>query len=129
MAYLQWAAEPLVEAHSEFVRFKTSRRMHYERLAPTQAHVWDTLLWNEAGEITEGTRGNVAALIDGQWLTPALTCGLLAGVGRQEALAQGRVVEGVIRLSDVPRVQQWAFINSLRGWIPAQLLGEAPQPL
>ena len=129
VAYLQWAAEPLVEAHSEFVRFKTSRRMHYERLAPTQAHVWDTLLWNEAGEITEGTRGNVAALIDGQWLTPALTCGLLAGVGRQEALAQGRVVEGVIRLSDVPRVQQWAFINSLRGWIPAQLLGEAPQPL
>lgn len=127
VAYLHWATEPLAEAHSEFVRFKTSRRQHYERWAPKEQHIWDVLLWNEAGEITEGTRGNVAALMDGQWITPALTCGLLPGIGRQVALAQGRVVEGVVRLSDVPRVQQWAFINSLRGWMPAQMLGEAPQ--
>ena len=121
VAYLQLAPEPLAEAHSEFVRFKTSRRAHYERFAPP-AHLLDTVLWNEAGEITEGTRGNVAALIERQWVTPALSCGLLNGVGRQIALAEGRVVEGVIRVSDVPKVQQWAFVNSLRGWLPAQML-------
>ena len=121
VAYLQLAPEPLAEAHSEFVRFKTSRRAHYERFAPP-AHLLDTVLWNEAGEITEGTRGNVAALIEGQWVTPALSCGLLNGVGRQIALAEGRVVEGVIRVSDAPKVQQWAFVNSLRGWLPAQML-------
>jgi para-aminobenzoate synthetase / 4-amino-4-deoxychorismate lyase len=103
IAYLQLASEPLLEAHSEFVRFKTSHRKHYERLAPKETHVFDTLLWNEAGEITEGTRGNVAALMDGQWVTPALSCGLLNGVGRQTAIAEGRVVEGVVRVSDVPR--------------------------
>jgi para-aminobenzoate synthetase/4-amino-4-deoxychorismate lyase len=86
----------------------------------------DTVLWNEAGEITEGTRGNVAAWIDGQWVTPALHCGLLNGVGRQVALAEGRLVEGVIRVADVPHIQQWAFINSLRGWVPAQMVA-APQ--
>lgn len=122
VAYLRCAPEPLAEAHSEFVRFKTTRRAHYERFAPKEGHIFDTVLWNEAGEITEGTRGNVAALMDGQWVTPALTCGLLNGVGRQVALAEGRVVEGVIRVADVPRVQQWAFVNSLRGWLEAQLV-------
>ena len=124
-AYLQLAPEPLQQAHSEFVRFKTSRRAHYERFAPP-AHLFDTVLWNEAGEITEGTRGNVAAYIDGQWVTPALSCGLLNGVGRQVALAEGRMVEGVIRVVDVHRIQQWAFINSLRGWVPAQMVVAAP---
>lgn len=126
VAYLQLAPEPLAEAHSEFVRFKTSRRAHYERFTPP-AHLLDTVLWNEAGEITEGTRGNVAALIDGQWVTPALSCGLLNGVGRQVALAEGRVIEGVIRVSDVPKLQQWAFVNSLRGWLPAHMLA-SPSP-
>ena len=121
VAYLQLATEPMAEAQSEFVRFKTSRRAHYERFTPA-AHVFDTILWNEAGEITEGTRGNVAALMEGQWVTPPLSCGLLNGIGRQMALAEGRVVEGVIRVADVPKVQQWAFVNSLRGWLPAQML-------
>lgn len=125
-AYLQLAPEPLAEAHGEFVRFKTTRRAHYERWAPKDTHIFDTILWNEAGEITEGTRGNVAALIDGQWVTPALACGLLNGVGRQVALAEGRVVEGVIHRDDLPRVQQWAFINSLRGWVDCQMVGTAP---
>ncbi len=124
---LQLATAPLAEAHSEFVRFKTSRRSHYTPFEPQGGHIFDTVLWNEAGEITEGTRGNVAALIQGQWVTPPLSCGLLNGVGRQVALAEGRVTERVIRLSDLPVVQQWAFINSLRGWLPACWSGTLAQ--
>ena len=127
LVQLQWATAPLLEAHSEFVRYKTTRRAHYERWAPSDAAVFDTLLWNEAGELTEGTRGNIAALLDGRWVTPPLHCGLLNGVGRAVALADGRVVEGVIRLADVPRVQGWAFVNSLRGWVAAQMVGAVPQ--
>ncbi|WP_327012017.1 bifunctional anthranilate synthase component I family protein/class IV aminotransferase [Comamonas piscis] len=123
---LQWAPAPLAEAQGEFVRFKTTRRAHYERWAPQDSSVFDTLLWNEAGEITETTRGNIAMQIDGRWITPALHCGLLPGVGRRLALETGRVEEGVVHLRDVPRVQAWAFLNSLRGWLPAQVLGEVP---
>lgn len=123
---LQWAPAPLAEAHGEFVRFKTSRRAHYERWTPQDSSVLDTLLWNEAGEITETTRGNIALQIDGRWITPALQCGLLPGVGRRLALASGRVEESVVSLRDVPRVQAWAFLNSLRGWIPAKVAGELP---
>ena len=56
------------------------------------------------------------------WITPPLACGLLPGVGRAVALRTGRVQEGLLRLQDVPRVQQWAFVNSLRGWLEAQLV-------
>lgn len=120
---LQLAAAPLEDrwAQGEFVRYKTSRRAHYEAFAPRDPAVFDTVLFNEQGEITEGTRGNIAALLDRRWVTPPLACGLLAGVGRRVALRDGRVSEGVLRLEDLPRVQAWAFINSLRGWLDAEL--------
>ncbi len=124
---LALAEAPLAEAHGEFVRHKTTRRAHYAAFAPLPGSgVFDTLLYNDEGEITETTFGNVVALLDGRWVTPALACGLLPGVGRGEALRAGRAVEGVLRLQDVPRVQAWAFVNSLRGWLPARL--QAPRP-
>ena len=59
---------------------------------------------------------------DGRWLTPPLGCGLLPGVGRAVALREGRVQEGVVRVQDLHRVRRWAFINSLRGWLDAELV-------
>jgi para-aminobenzoate synthetase / 4-amino-4-deoxychorismate lyase len=119
---LQLAARPMDEAHGEFVRFKTTRRAHYDAFTPTQPGVFDTVLWNAEGEITECTRGNVAMRVNGRWLTPPLRCGLLPGVGRALALSQGRLSEAVVRVEDFPRVQGWAFINSLRGWITAEMV-------
>ena len=80
--------------------------------------MFDTLLYNAEGEITECVRGNIAALIDGQWLTPALHRGLLPGIGRTIALQEGRGREAVIRREDAHRVQAWTFLNSPRGWLP-----------
>lgn len=119
---LALAQRPFAAAHSEFTRHKTTRRAHYAAFAPAPGSgLFDTILHNEAGEITESTFGNIAALLDGRWVTPPLSCGLLPGVGRAVALREGRVQEGVLCLDDVPRVQAWAFINSLRGWLEAQL--------
>ncbi|QXL83735.1 chorismate-binding protein [Comamonas sp. NLF-1-9] len=118
---LALADRPFLAAQGEFTRHKTTRREPYAAFAPTAPGVFDTVLFNDAGEITEGTFGNVAALIDGRWITPPLTCGLLPGVGRALAIEQGRVVEAVLRVQDVPRVQAWAFVNSLRGWLAATL--------
>ena len=118
---LRLAGRAFAAAHSEFVHHKTTRRAHYAAFAPTQPGVFDTVLWNEQGELTEGTFGNIALLLDGRWVTPPLACGLLPGVGRAQALRAGRVIEAVVRLDDLPRVQGWAFINSLRGWLVARL--------
>jgi para-aminobenzoate synthetase / 4-amino-4-deoxychorismate lyase len=118
---LALAKAPLLEAQSEFVRFKTTRRAHYDAFAPQDPEVFDTVLWNAQGEVTECTRGNVAFLLDGQWLTPPVACGLLPGVGRALALQDGRVREAVVRVEDVSRASAVAFINSLRGWLEASI--------
>lgn len=117
---LQLASAAFEMADSEFTRFKTTRRDHYDALAPADPAVFDTVLWNSRGEITECTRGNIALLLGGQWVTPPLQCGLLPGVGRAQALAQGRMQEKVVRLEALPQVQGLAFVNSLRGWLPAE---------
>ena len=122
---LHRAQRPILQAldpaESEFVQFKTTHRAHYDAFAPSDPSVFDSLLWNEREEVTECTRGNIAVLLQGQWLTPPLACGLLDGVGRAQALADGRLQEAVIRLADLPAAQGFAFINSLRGWIAADL--------
>lgn len=120
---LQLAARAFDEADSEFSRFKTTRRAHYEAFAPTLPEAFDTLLWNPEGELTECTRGNIALqLDDGRWVTPPLQCGLLNGIGRAERLRAGELHEAVVRVEDLPRVQALAFVNILRGWLPADLL-------
>ncbi|GAA6121686.1 aminodeoxychorismate synthase component I [Acidovorax sp. FG27] len=128
---LALADRPFADAHGEFVRHKTTRRTHYAAFAPAPGSgVFDTLLYNPAGEITETTFGNIAAqLPDGRWITPPLACGLLPGVGRAVALREGRLTEAVLRLQDLPQVRAWAFVNSLRGWLPAELgPADAPPP-
>ncbi|MEO8120565.1 MAG: aminotransferase class IV, partial [Rhodoferax sp.] len=123
-ALVQLALAPTAfeEAGSEFVRFKTTRRAHYEPFAPRAPGVFDTLLWNRQGELTECTRGNVAVRLDGRWVTPPLRCGLLDGIGRARCLREGRLVEAVVRVEDLPRASGLAFVNSLRGWIDAVLV-------
>jgi para-aminobenzoate synthetase/4-amino-4-deoxychorismate lyase len=109
-------ADAPVEAPAEFLRFKTTRRDHYERFAPREPGVFDTLLWNAQGEVTEFTRGNVIAeLPDGRLVTPPLRCGLLDGVGRALALQRGEVAEAVLRVEELPRLKSLRFVNALRG--------------
>ena len=116
------AGRPLGEAHSPFVRHKTTRRDHYEAAEQVMPGVFDTLLWNDDGELTECTRGNIAVYFDGEgWLTPALDCGLLPGIGRQVALTQGRLREAILPVASLAQASELAFINSLRGWLPAVL--------
>jgi para-aminobenzoate synthetase/4-amino-4-deoxychorismate lyase len=119
-ALVRMASRPMREAHGEFVRHKTTRRAHYDAFAPAEG-AFDTLLWNEAGEVTEFTRGNVAVKIAGHWITPPISSGLLPGVGRAQALAAGKMVEQVIRIDDLALAEEVAFLNSLRGAIVVQL--------
>jgi para-aminobenzoate synthetase/4-amino-4-deoxychorismate lyase len=119
------APAPLAEAGGEFVRFKTTRRAHYDAFAPVGPEVFDTLLWNARGELTEFTRGNVAVRLAGRWVTPPLACGLLAGVGRARLLREGALVEGVVTREDLARAEGLAFFNALRGWLAAVLVADA----
>ncbi|MBX5437340.1 MAG: aminodeoxychorismate synthase component I [Alicyclobacillaceae bacterium] len=116
-----------VNARDPFLAHKTTRRTAYESRRRQFPEAFDVLLWNERGEVTEFTNGNLVwETADGQWLTPLQACGLLPGTFRAELLARGVVKEGVLtvdRLADAGRL--W-FINSVRGWVPVELRGSWP---
>jgi len=110
---------PTLGPRAEFLAHKTTRREVYAFAKPADA--FDVILWNEAGELTECSFGNLALQLDGQWLTPPLSSGLLPGVLRAELLAQGRIKEARLTRADLARADGLAFFNSLRGWLMAQL--------
>lgn len=109
----------------EFVLHKTTRREHYDACLRAQPGLFDTLLVNERGELTEFTRGNVALKRDGRWLTPALRCGLLPGIYRGHLLEVGELTEAVLTPADLQRATEIAFFNSVRGWLRAVLAAPA----
>ncbi|KQY82008.1 hypothetical protein ASD35_07500 [Pelomonas sp. Root1444] len=119
---LALADRPIVTRgpRAEFLAHKTTRRELYAGFAKP-ADAFDVILWNEAGELTECSFGNLAVQLSGQWLTPPLASGLLPGVLRAELLAQGRVKEARLTRDDLARAEGLAFFNSLRGWLPAEI--------
>ena len=114
------AASP-VDSANPWLRHKTTRRGLYESLAAAKEGIFDTLLHNERGELTEFTRGNLVIELDGRLVTPPLACGLLPGVYRQVLLARKRVSEQIIKLGDIEHATALWFVNSVRGGVAVQL--------
>jgi para-aminobenzoate synthetase/4-amino-4-deoxychorismate lyase len=110
-------AETPVDERDVRLFHKTTDRDIYDGHRRTRPDVFDVLLWNTRGELTEFTRGNLVVELDGQRVTPPVSCGLLAGVFRQQLLEEGVVRESPITCDDLARVTRYWFINSLRGWI------------
>ena len=104
-----------------WLRHKTTRREIYTSLASGQAGIFDTLLHNERGELTEFTRGNLVVDLEGRLLTPPADCGLLPGVYREALLARKRIHEGIVRIDDLARADRIWFINSVRGAAAVEL--------
>ena len=108
------------------LRHKTTRRAVYEaaRAEYAASDADEVILLNERGEVCEGTITNV--FVDrgdgGPLLTPALDCGLLAGVLRAEMLESGAAVERVLAAAELADAKSLFVGNALRGLIPAQLL-------
>jgi para-aminobenzoate synthetase/4-amino-4-deoxychorismate lyase len=119
------APAPLPVEHDPFVRHKTTHRDIYERARLQVSGVDDVLLWNTRGELTESTIANLLMELDGEWVTPPVTSGLLAGVGRRELLASGHVRERVVLASDLSRCTGLALVNDLRGRWPVRLVAAA----
>ena len=107
------------------LRHKTNRRELFEaELARASAQGYEEVVFlNERGEVTEGSRTNVFAQIDGQLLTPILASGLLDGCLRQELVATGTCAEAILTLADLKRAEAVFLGNSLRGLIPSDLKG------
>lgn len=110
-----------VSSTDALLRHKTTTRQLYEQAREGLAEDTDVVLVNERGEITETTIANVALPRNGVWVTPQVSCGLLAGVMRAELLALGHIVEGVIPVETLVAGETVRCFNALRGLFEAQL--------
>jgi para-aminobenzoate synthetase/4-amino-4-deoxychorismate lyase len=115
------AAEP-IDPEDVFLYHKTTRREVYERARASRPDADAGLLWNPAGEITEGTDANVVVEIDGRRVTPPVACGLLGGTFRAALIEAGEIIEQRITTAELQQAPRFWLINSVRGWMPATLI-------
>jgi para-aminobenzoate synthetase/4-amino-4-deoxychorismate lyase len=124
-------ASETLNADDYLLRHKTTARAAYDRVLAAlmnRPEVFDAIFLNTRGEVCEGARSNVLIESAGQLYTPPLACGLLAGVMRQQLLADGRAVERVLRLEDLQQASAIYMANALRGLLRVTLENGAPSP-
>ncbi len=119
---LELAARP-IDAADVFLYHKTTRREVYSAAAAACREGDDVLLYNERGEVTETTRGNIVLRRGDELWTPPVSCGLLPGTFRARLLTEGKIRERVVPLEMLSDCDEMFFINSVRHWRRATMVG------
>lgn len=112
-----YLAKKPVDVDDPFLYHKTTIRDQYQKLTINRPDQFACLLWNDKNQLTEFTIGNLVLKIDGQYLTPPVTSGLLAGTFRQYLLNKNQIKEQVLMKSDLDRASEVWLINAVRGWV------------
>ena len=73
-------------------------------------------MWNQYGELTEFTNGNIVLEIKGEYYTPPVQVGLLPGTFREELIEMGKLKERILTVKDIKEATNIYFINSVREW-------------
>ncbi|HZM24639.1 MAG TPA: bifunctional anthranilate synthase component I family protein/class IV aminotransferase, partial [Anaerolineales bacterium] len=114
------AREP-VDTNNVFLFHKTTHRAIYESARKDFTNYDDVLLYNERGEVTEFTIGNLVLELGGKLITPPLSSGLLAGTFRAHLLETGQVVERTIQVQELKDCTKIFMVNSVRKWQAVEL--------
>jgi len=115
-------AKESVNSANRWLYHKTTQRQVYETARAQQPEGDEVILWNERGEVTEGTITNVIIRWQGELITPALTCGLLPGTMRAWLIEQGQIREAIITQDMFRQAAEIYLINSVRKWQTAELV-------
>ena len=114
------------DADDLFLQHKTSLRALYDTAwrAAEAAGAFDQIFCNQHGDVTEGGRSSLFARIDGDWVTPPLSAGVLPGVQRAAILADPAwsAREVSLTIADLRRAEQLMVCNALRGALVATLV-------
>ncbi|MDM5334113.1 aminodeoxychorismate synthase component I [Ureibacillus composti] len=115
-------ADKPVDQNNPFLYHKTTNRAVYSNYQLKFPDVYDVLLWNKDGELTEFTNGNVVLEIDGVNYTPPIRSGLLAGTFRESLLREDIIQEKLLTVQDLKKASKIWFINSVRKWLEVELV-------
>lgn len=118
---VKFAASPIDDRDS-LVFHKTTARLRYDLELAQSQPCDDVILWNSRGEVTESTIANIVIFSDGRYWTPPREAGLLAGTLRDELIAKGKIFERTITKDELVAAESFTLINSVRGWMPADLV-------
>ncbi|ODV63596.1 aminodeoxychorismate lyase ABZ2 [Ascoidea rubescens DSM 1968] len=116
---------------SPFTSFKTTKRDQYNKAREASldnslpmGSPQEVLLYNSAGQVTEGSITNVAFLrkkteengeICERWVTPPLSSGCLCGVVRHALLCKNLIEEDVVPLKEVEIGEEVLLFNAIMG--------------
>lgn len=119
-------AQARLTSSDVWLRHKTTQRAIYDTArASLPQGVDEQVFLNERDELCEGTITNLfLEMPDGRALTPALSCGLLPGILREEMVDKKQSAEAVLTLVDLQNAQTVYVGNSLRGLIRAELIAQ-----
>jgi para-aminobenzoate synthetase/4-amino-4-deoxychorismate lyase len=95
---------------------KTTARAFYEQARAGRPDADEVILWNERGEATETSTGNIVVDMGGERFTPHRNAGLLPGTFRAHLLAIGEIRERRILRDEVAQADALFQINSVRRW-------------
>ena len=101
---------------------KTTRREPYTSRLDMYPMCEEIILINERGEATECSIGNLVAKLDGLYVTPPISCGLLGGTFRAKLISRGKLTERVLKVNDLKRAEALYMINSVRKWTRLKLV-------
>ncbi|BEI41061.1 bifunctional anthranilate synthase component I family protein/class IV aminotransferase [Polynucleobacter sp. HIN9] len=116
-----------MQSHNPLLRHKVSERVIYDAAWHKAVELggFDALFINEHGHVTEGGRTSVLIRedVNGPWLTPPLSAGVLPGVMRSVILADPSMNarEANLTITQVANANEIMLCNALRGMIPAHL--------
>ncbi len=110
-----------VDSTNMFLYHKTTNRQVYELAKTTFPNYDDVLLWNERGEITETCIGNIVIELNGELLTPPVSCGLLPGTFRADLIQKGKIREEIMTVERFKNCDRIYIINSVQKWRKAVL--------
>ena len=105
---------------SPFTSHKTTIREPYtaarQRLKiETNSPPSEVILYNEEGEITEGSLRNIAFWRGGGWVTPPSQSGGIGGTIRRWMIEQNRVREKVVRVDGLSQGEWVLLSNGVEG--------------
>jgi para-aminobenzoate synthetase/4-amino-4-deoxychorismate lyase len=111
-----------INSNDIFLFHKTTMRDVYEAARKDFPEYDDVLLYNENGELTEFTIGNLVVEMDGKFYTPPISCDLLAGTFRAHLLETGQVEERVIQVEELKDCTKIFLVNSVKQWKDIEFL-------
>ncbi len=118
-------AQTRLDSTDPWLRHKTTRRALYDQARATLPKGVDEMIFqNEQDALCEGTITNLFLTTrDGRRITPPLQAGVLPGILRETLIEDETYTEAPVTLSDLHSARALHMGNSLRGLIPALLVG------